>query len=176
MCLEAESPKHKIEGMSKLADLNLSQGRFERSKTLYKKAIETAKQSGIRQQESEAHKDLAYLYLRTENYEEALKECEEAAKIDSELKRYDWLERDLLYRVQAHLGLKSISEAQKATEELRAFSEKEKNKRLMCRYYLASSRIEIERKNFENISCLCKREDLWYYTCQAVTSLISGLF
>jgi serine/threonine protein kinase/lipopolysaccharide biosynthesis regulator YciM len=152
MLLEAESPSDRIAGMSKLARLNLLQGRFEGSKGLIKKAIEMAKQSGEKPLESTAHKDLAYLYLKTGNYEEALKECEEAAKIDGELKIEYWrdrLNRALRYRVQAYLGLKSLSEAQKVAEELRASLEREKDKRLMSRYYLISGMIELERKNFD---------------------------
>jgi serine/threonine protein kinase/predicted Zn-dependent protease len=145
-----------INGLARLSSLYLVQGKFKDAINLLKKSIGMAKKHRF---ESIYHLQLAYLYLKTGNPREALKECEEARKTASS-HRYPWdLKLSALrYRGQAFLGLKSIDEAIKVSDKLKQlWTEDERNKNYARVYKLLMGLIQLEKGNYEKAIEYCSQ-------------------
>jgi tetratricopeptide (TPR) repeat protein len=158
---------HQIHGISSLSSLYLLQGKYKESINFLKKSIAMAKDHS---DESFYHLQLAYLYLKTGNPREALKECEEARKTASLfLFPLDLKLSALLYRGQAFLGLKSIDEAIKVSEELkRLWMENERNKNYPRVYKMLMGLIQLEKGNYEKAIEYCSQA----ISMQALNDLI----
>jgi tetratricopeptide (TPR) repeat protein len=145
-----------IYGLSRLSSLYLLQGRFKESINILKKSIGKAKDhSNV----SIYHLQLAYLYLKTGNPREAMKECEEARKTASS-NPYPWDLKlcALRYRGQAFLGLKSIDEAIQVSDKLkRLWMEDERNKNYARVYKLLMGLIQLEKGNYEKAIEYCSQ-------------------
>ncbi len=155
--LKGDTPTNsQIDGLFSLSSLYLLQGRFKESINLLKKSIGMAKDHS---DESIYHLQLAYLYLKTGNPREALKECEEARKTASSHPYPLNLKLCALrYRGQAFLGLKSIDEAIKVSEELkRLWMKNERNKNYARVYKLLMGLIQLEKGNYEKAIEYCSQ-------------------
>ena len=145
-----------IYGISRLSSLNLLQGRFKESINLSKKSIGMAKDHS---DESIYHLQLAYLYLKTGNPREALKEREEARKTASShpfplnLKLCA-----LLYKGQAFLDMKSMDDAIEVSEELKRLRmEDERNKNYARVNKILMGLIQLEKGNYEKAIEYCSQ-------------------
>jgi serine/threonine protein kinase/predicted Zn-dependent protease len=155
--LEGDIPTNfQISGLIRLSSLYLLQGRFKQSINLLKNSIGMVKDHSY---ESIYHLQLVYLYLKTGNPGEALKECEETRKTVSS-HPYPLIGElsALRYRGQAFLGLESIDEAIKVSEELkRLWMENEKNKNYSRVYKLLMGLIQLEKGNYEKAIEYCSQ-------------------
>ena len=146
--MEYKEPAAQAWGMAKLASLYLSQGKFEKAKDLLKQGIEWGKEHSEKWAESNFHWYLGYMYLKSGNSEEALREFEKSFSgyVESEsLGAQRWL---AYLKGLAYLELNSIDKAQRTAAELVVMIEEGMNRKTIRYYYHLMGLIEIERENF----------------------------
>jgi serine/threonine protein kinase/Tfp pilus assembly protein PilF len=144
--LEMREQSAQLLGRDGLGALYLLQGRFAKSKEQVKEGMELAIKLGSSGQGF--HFDLVYLNLKSKNPQEALEECEEAWKSAVKEEHLGYQRSALYWRGYSYLMMKSMDEAQRMADELKAMYEKALNKKLIKRYYHLMGMIELERKNF----------------------------
>ncbi len=118
-----------------LAKLYLLQGKLEDLRTMLErgKAIQTP---------------LAHLYLKTEEFDKALREFDEML---SDAVKNESITGQILLLYQkglAYLGLKSVSDAQSTAEELRKLIQESPFKKAIRYYQHLMGMVELERKNY----------------------------
>lgn len=146
--LEMREQSANLLGRDGLGALYLLQGRFTKSKEQVKKGIELANKLGAAGWKRGFHFELAYLNLKSKNPKEALEECEEAWKSAVEDESLGGQRSALYWKGYSYLEMKSMDEAQRMEDELKAMCEKALNKKLIRSYYHLMGLIERERENF----------------------------
>jgi len=145
--LEEEEQAAHLWSKSCLATLYLLQGRFENSEDQAKQGIELAEKLAEDGWKSGFHLSLGYLYLRSGNPKEALKEFDEARSTAIKIENITTQIRAIHLKGLSHLEMKSVDEAQKTADELEKFIENWINNKLMRYYYHLMGMIELERDN-----------------------------
>jgi serine/threonine protein kinase/Tfp pilus assembly protein PilF len=152
-----ESPSVGI-GIMSLAALQFTRGMAEKATNLFKDLIEWTKKMKLRSWESSVHSNyLAYVYIQKENPTEALKECDEAWRIATDISSLEDQKDALFHKTWAFLEMKSLDDAKKTAHELKKLLEKERNKRAMCRYHLIEGLIALEEEDWERAIESCTR-------------------
>ncbi|MFQ6067133.1 MAG: protein kinase [bacterium] len=146
--LEIDEPANQRTGRQKLADLCLLQGKFERSREQAKQGITLAEKMGEKDWASRFHSYLAYLYLKTGNFKQALEECNRSWSNAVEAGGIGRQIRILYWEGYTHLKLNSMDEALRVADELKELIEQGMNKKVMRFYFLLMGNIELERRNF----------------------------
>ena len=146
--MESEEQTAHLGSRVKLGALYLLDGKFEKSKSQSKQGIELAEKLGEERWKSDFQLLLAYTYLKSENAEQALEECNKAWNIAVDTESLTRQRRALHYKELTCLEMKSMDGARKAAVELKELIEKGMNKKLMRFYHHLMGRIELERKNF----------------------------
>jgi tetratricopeptide (TPR) repeat protein len=90
---------------------------------------------------------LAFTYLSSGRPEAALDEINRAYGIESEFYDFDYKRQTLLLKGIAYLALKRIDEAEKTAGELKAFIDKEMDKKAIRLYDLLEGTVELARNN-----------------------------
>jgi len=146
--LDREEPTVRDDGRGSLIALYLLKGRFEEVKDQAKQGIELAKKIGETGWESSYHSALSYVYLKSGNPEEALKELDKVWSIA--IKRESLSRQRFVLHVKGitYLKMGLMDEAQKAADELKDMIEKGIDKKEMKRYFHLMGMIELERENF----------------------------
>ncbi|UCC41413.1 MAG: protein kinase [Candidatus Aminicenantes bacterium] len=135
-------------GRARLGPLYLLQGRFEESKDQASLGIEIAKKLEEKGWESYFHNMLAYLHIKTGNFESALKECEDAWKSASEWELLFFLEPTLYLKAKTFLSMKSLDKARKTAYELKDIIEEGMNRKAIRLYDHLMGMIELEEENY----------------------------
>jgi len=146
--LELEEQAAHRWGRVRLGALYLLQGRFEKAKDQAKKGIELAKKLGEMNWKSEFHLGSAYIYLKSGNLEEALKECHKAWSSAVEAESLGGQRGALHYKGLIYLEMNSMDEVQRAADELKELIQKGMNKKIMRLYHHLMGMIELKRGNF----------------------------
>jgi len=126
----------------------LSQGRFEKSKSIIGQGIRLARMVGQSIWEALLRRSLAKVHLKSGNPEEALGECEKALNIFIEEENAFSQRRALHIKGLALLMMGSLDEAQKTANELRKLIDKGMNEKEIRHYFHLMGIIEQERENF----------------------------
>ena len=146
--LETEEPRAYEEGTKRLGALYLLQGMFEKSKEQVKQGIALARMLGETEWSSWFHLYLAYMYLKSKNLEEALKECNDVLTIASEAGILDRQREALYFRGRIYIEMKFKDESQKTADELKELIENGMNRKAMRLYYHLIGMIELEKEHF----------------------------
>ena len=146
--LEKDEPATQRVGRHNLADLYLLQGRYERAMEQAKQGIKLAEKIGEKSWTSGFHSCLAYLYLKTGNFRQALEECQKSWSSAVEARKTGSQINALYWEGLSRLKLNSIDEALRVSDELKELIEQGMNKKIMRFYFLLMGNIELERKNF----------------------------
>jgi len=128
--------------------IDFLQGRYERGKARLMSVIDIYRDMRIKEAESTAHLWLAWVYLDTGYFDEAIQEIEQCWECAIEAER-PYLQRNALYAkglVQIRKG--SLEEAEKTSQELKAFIDAGIHKKSIHRYYHLAGLLELERKNY----------------------------
>ena len=132
-----------------LGTLNLLKGKFKTAISHHEQGIELTEKLGDYWWKSVFHRWLAYAYLKSDNPEEALKYCDmamsNAQKAEDEL---NWQKHALYFKGRAYLGMKSLDDAQKTSDELKDLTEKGMNRKEIRLLYNLLGLIELEIGNF----------------------------
>ncbi|MDH5466293.1 MAG: protein kinase [Candidatus Aminicenantes bacterium] len=146
--LEKDEPSSQRIGRHKHADLNLLQGKFERAKEQAKQGIKLADKTGEKGWASRFYSYLAYLYLETGDFKQALEECQKSWNSAVEGgKKVDQINA-LYWEGISRLKLNSTDEALRMADKLKELIEQGMNTKIMRFYFLLMGNIELERKNF----------------------------
>jgi len=146
--LEREETAANYIGGRGLSILLLLQGKFEKLINLLKKGVDLAIKADQRSWEGWFHSALSYVYLMTQNHEEALKEISKAKSIAVETESKSGQRSALYWKGLIYLEMDSIDEAQRAAAELKEMIETGVNKKLMRVYYHLMGMIELKRNNY----------------------------
>jgi serine/threonine protein kinase/Tfp pilus assembly protein PilF len=148
MLLERDEQVAHLSGRTCLSNLYLLQGKFEKSAEQAKLGIELAEKLGDENLKSIIYRGLSYVYLRSGNPEEALKECNNALSSAAEAGRMIAPISALHLKGLIHLEVKSIDEAQRAADQLKEIIEGLINRKFMRYYFNLLGMLELERENF----------------------------
>jgi tetratricopeptide (TPR) repeat protein len=149
--LESEEQWDLISYAFKLASLYLLQGRFMKSKDLFKQEIKLAEKIGIIGMETWGYLCLAYVDIKSGNPEQALENYSKAIAIAGERETSEEVEEerlDLYFKGLAYLKMDSMSEAQKTAEELEEITKIGMNEKLKRTHYLLLGMIELKKGNY----------------------------
>jgi tetratricopeptide (TPR) repeat protein len=123
-------------------------GKFKSGIQHYGQGLELAEKLGDNWWRSCFHVWRAYLYLKSRQPEEALKECEAAWEIAPESEdSMKWQRRTLYYKGRAFLMMDSVEQAQKAADDIKELVEKGTNKKDIRYAHHLLGLIELKRKN-----------------------------
>ena len=128
--------------------LDLIHGRYESDKARIISLIDTTRDWGIKQAESAAHLWLAYVYIQTGRFDEAIRECELSWEYAHEAEQPGQKRGALHYKGLAQIKKGSLEDAEQTAGELKAFIEAGMHKKSIHRYYYLTGLLEIERKNY----------------------------
>jgi serine/threonine protein kinase/predicted Zn-dependent protease len=146
---ENKSPNIQISAMTRLIPLYYLQGKFSKSESLIEELKGLIGKLGNQTWPLRIyHTAQAHIYLETGRVRDALVEYDKLRDIAIEQEDLSIQTEALEGKAFAFLKLKEIGRAQETTNELKAFLEKEKNKKLMRHYYRLVGMIECERENF----------------------------
>ncbi len=138
-------------------NLDLIRGKYESGKTRINPWIDSLRNVGVKWAESEAHGWLAYLHLQTGNFDEALRECEQAWKCAVEAEEPGLQRATLHLKGLAYIRKGSLAEAEQTAGELKRFIESGMHKKSIRLYYHLAGLIEIEKKNYAKAADLIRK-------------------
>jgi serine/threonine protein kinase/Tfp pilus assembly protein PilF len=145
-------------------DIHLLTGQYGQARMIGNFAVSFAVQLGVNWAESEWRSQLAYLYLRSNDATQALKESERAWSVASEVGNYSRMRLALLFKGLSWIGLNDLEKAQVAGDELKAFIEKGHNPKKIRLFHFLQGRIEMAKGNWgkaiENLEQAASNRDL----------------
>jgi tetratricopeptide (TPR) repeat protein len=145
--LPLDEPISHLEGISRLAALYQSQGKYEKTETLYKQGIEKAKEIGDKWWESGFHVYIAYLYITSGKPEKALEACDKAMYLAVETDFLTVQRYALHYKALTFLEMNLIHKAEKTAQELYELIDNSLNQKKIRYYYHLMGLINLKRKN-----------------------------
>jgi len=146
--VESELTEARAYGIQRLGFLYLTQGKFRKAREVVNVGIELAQKAGEPWAVSGYHQMLAHNYQSIGNYEQSLKEAEEAWNnaVAADFRAY---QIDALYlKGIAYVKMKSLAEAQKTAEELKQIVEEGLNSKRIRTYYYLTGLMKLETKKF----------------------------
>ncbi len=146
--LEAREPVAHGWGLNRLGITWLLQGKYEKAKNIWKQGVGLAEMVGQNMWKSLFSTGLAYTYLSSRDFKEALKYCQITWE-SGEKAEYLESQRQALYlKTRALLGMKSIDRAQKTAAELKEMIEKGLYKKAIRYYDHLMGLLDLERKRY----------------------------
>ena len=146
--LEIDEPAFQRTGRHKLADLYLLQGEYERAREQVQQGIKLAEKTGEKGWASSFFSCLAYMYIKTGNFKQALEECDKSWSSAVETRNKGPQINALYWKGMSFLELDSTDEALRVADELKDLIEQGMNTKIMRFYFLLMGNIELERKDF----------------------------
>jgi tetratricopeptide (TPR) repeat protein/tRNA A-37 threonylcarbamoyl transferase component Bud32 len=146
-----KEPQAIYTGTIGLVNLDLLQGKFKGTKDMLRSYIDLAMKYAVYWPISEIYMKFAYIDLKTGNFQEVLKDCDNA--IEYALKTENpsgpnRKRRALHLKGLAYLQMNSVEESIKTAEELRDSILESPNPKLMHYYHHLRGMIGLEQKNF----------------------------
>jgi serine/threonine protein kinase/Flp pilus assembly protein TadD len=145
---ERKEPNVYAWSLQRLGRLYLLQGKFEEIRMLAQKGLEQAERLGQNTWIRSATGDLAYVELRSGNYDRALELLNKIWNSAVEDEDYSDQRGALLSIGLTYLEMKSINEAQKTAGRLKEMIEQAMNKKLIRNYYALMGAIEFNKNNY----------------------------
>ena len=135
-------------GSMGLVSLDILQGKFKGTKDILRPYIDFAIKYGVYWPVSEIYLKFAYIDLRTNNLQEALKDCDNSLEYAFKAEDPDRQRRALHLKGLAYLQMNSIEESLRTAEELRVSILDSHNPYLMHFFHHLTGMIELKQKNF----------------------------
>ena len=172
-------------GSMGIVNLNLLQGKFKGTKNILKPNIVLGKKYGVNWPVSECYIRFAYINLKTGDFQEALKDCDNA--LDYALKAEDLgrQRRALHHKGLAYVLMNATDEALKTADELKVLIRDSHNPTRMHFFHHLVGMVELKKKNFASAIESFKQaltlqtadprdKDAWYIESLAVAYKASG--
>jgi len=145
--LDEDNKRRHAQARSGLERLYRTQGKFEKAKEQVQLGLKLSEEEGYDGWLRTFHYRLAYLYLKTGNPEEALKQANKVWKSAAEDQSFWQQMTDLELKAYIHIEMKSLDEAQKAARELKELIEKSIYKKNIRSYHHLMGSLELEKEN-----------------------------
>jgi serine/threonine protein kinase/predicted Zn-dependent protease len=135
-------------GSMGMVNLNLLQGKFKGAKDILRPMIDMSKKVSLNWPISVIYLRFVYIDLKTDDLQEALKDCDNA--VEYALKAEDpGLQREALHlKGLAYVRMNATDDAQKTADELRALIQDSHNPNNMHFFQHLVGMIELKQKNF----------------------------
>ena len=146
--LEAREPVAHGWGLSRLGNLWLLQGKYEKAKNVWKQGVGLAEMVGQNIWKSLFSNGLAYLCLKSRAFEEALKYCQIAWESGEKAEYLEGQRRALYLKTCVLIGMKSMDRAQKTADELKKMIETGLYKKAIRYHDQLMGLLELERKKY----------------------------
>jgi tetratricopeptide (TPR) repeat protein len=146
--LDTQEPSAHHTGFMRSGLLNLLRGKYSVSEEYFEQGIELSDMLGEMSQKAWYYANLAYLYMRAEDYKRALEMCESgwksaAKKEDLEFQRRILHIKGMILTAQGLLG-----EAQRTVQDLRALIDSGMNKKAIRYVHHLEGQIEAAKGNY----------------------------
>jgi len=146
--VESELVEARAFGIVRLGWLYLIQGKFRKARNVVNVGLELAQKAGEPWAASGYHTMLARNYQSTGNYEQSLKEAEEALKSAVTADLRSWQISALYLKGIAYIKMKSLDEAEKTAEELKQMVEVGLNSKRIRTYHYLTGLMKLEKEKF----------------------------
>jgi len=146
--MEQTEPGARYAAVSIFNCLDLMQGRYERNKERIMSLIDRVRDMRIKWAESAARRWLAYVYIQTGNFNEAIKECEQSWELAHEAESPPLQRFALYFKGLAQIKKGELEYAEQTVKKLKVFIDAGMHKKSIHLYYHLSGEIELERKNY----------------------------
>jgi serine/threonine protein kinase/tetratricopeptide (TPR) repeat protein len=146
--LASSEPAAQGIGMFRMIYLLQLNGKFEHAKEIGKQAVELTQKLGQKFWEAMCHILVARLYLRTGNYDAALKECEEAWNSALEAGSLDYQRQALHLKGFVLVEKGAMEEAQQAANDLKDMINSGMHKKAIRYYDHLMGMMELKKENY----------------------------
>ena len=146
LCGSTEKPAQ-LQGRIGLMILCFSQGRFNQAKEEAKRGIELCLELDDKWTESNLHRNLGYINIKTGEFASALTELEKARSVAEKDEEITPQINALHLKGLVHLETKSVTEAQALAAEIKMLVGNWLNPKLMRNYYHLMGMIELRKEN-----------------------------
>jgi serine/threonine protein kinase/Tfp pilus assembly protein PilF len=133
----------RLYGWDSLADLYVSQGRWDDAVAQITQALQIAESVEERPWQAWLSSRLAYMYLRQGKYQEALDVCNNALQIDMGGARLDLQRRVLYFKGLVEVAMNAMADARKTADELRQSIDDGLNQKELRLYYHLAGMIQL---------------------------------
>lgn len=145
---EKDEPRAHAAGIGRLYALYLLQGRLEEAREQAQLGVELGEMFGETEWSSSFHLYLAYVHLRSKDFDAALKECHDAWNTASEGGILSSQREALLLKGLIQTKIKRREEAQATAQELKKLIDAGMNRKTERLTLLLTGMIEMEMKNY----------------------------
>jgi len=177
--LDSEEKSYHLRGRVGFASLYHLEGRFGEAKKQLHSGVEEAKELSAWDSETAMHLKLAYLEMRSGNYEQAIKECDRARSLAAANELSNRERWSLLAKAMIFLEMNEMEKAQQIAAELKSMIEKQMNKKLVRMSGFLSGMIELrENKPRQAVEYMSKAVSLLpfqYYGDKEDALFLDGL-
>jgi tetratricopeptide (TPR) repeat protein len=148
--LETEEQARHIHARIALGHLNLLKGKYEKTKDQFEQGLEVARKLGQKETETAFYSRLAYLYLKSGNTEAALEESKKSERSAKEERGCMFCHQEwaLHYKGLAYIEKKSMDEALRTADELKALIQQGMRKNYMRLYFHMIGTMELKKENY----------------------------
>jgi serine/threonine protein kinase/Tfp pilus assembly protein PilF len=138
----------RLYGWDCMGDLLVSQGRWKDAVPQITRALRLAESVEERPWQAWLSTRLAYMYMRSGNYQEALNVCNNALQLDMDGVRYDLQRRVLYFKGLIELAMDALPEARKTAAALRQSIEAGLNQKEIRYFYHLEGMIQLAIDRF----------------------------
>ena len=146
--LAEEEEVARIFGWDSLAALYVTQGRFDDAIVQATQGLQAADTVGVMPWKMWLSSCLAYMNMKSGNYEEALEICNAALQTDVGGERLDLQRRVLFFKGLTQVAMNSLTEARRSADELKRQIDRGLNRKEIRYFYHLIGMIELARGNF----------------------------
>jgi tetratricopeptide (TPR) repeat protein len=143
-------PQAIYSGSMGLVNLNLLQGKFKGTKDILRPFLDRIKKGNLNWPISEFNLRFAYIDLKTDNLQEALKDCDNAVDYALKAEDPDRQRRALHLKGLTYVRMNDTDEALKTADELKALILDSHNPNNMLFFHHLTGMVELNQKNFSS--------------------------
>jgi len=158
--LDSKEEAGSLRGWQRLAYLELTRGRFDKSKGYLEQGLQAAEHLNDDMRKASLLADIAYVFLKMGKTDKSLEACRQskASALEAESLR---LERIALhYQGLCYLSMNSLDKARETAAELKALCQQGPHKKAVRYFYHLAGMIELEKKNFSEAIKLIKDSEV----------------
>jgi serine/threonine protein kinase/Flp pilus assembly protein TadD len=146
--LAEEEEVARVFGWDSLAALSVTQGKFDDAIAQTTQGLQVADRVGLMPWKMWLSSCLAYMNMKSGNYQEALNICNVALQTDMGGERLDLQRRVLYFKGLTQVAMNSLTEARRSADELKRQIDRGLNRKEMRYFYHLIGMIELARGNF----------------------------
>ena len=146
--LKQKGPQALYLGSIGMVNLNLIQGKFRGTKDFLRPMIDMSRKVGVNWPISEIYLRFAYFDLKTDDLQEALKDCDNAVEYALKAEDPDRQRRALHIKGLTYVRMNAADEALKTSDELKVLIQDSHNPNHMHYFHHLVGMVELKQKDF----------------------------